>query len=65
MFARNQAIFCPVCDAELGQTNKRLKFKMHCLECHVVYTFTPGVDKPVAQLEKDLPQGCGCGRCGR
>ena len=54
---------CPVCRTYLGVQNVSERIKFHCTECRAWFTFLPGVTKPTAQLDKNVPQVCKCAQC--
>ncbi len=54
---------CPVCKSDLGDRLPSEEKRFHCSDCRALYTWYPGVDKPSAILDKDMPQLCGCGGC--
>lgn len=58
-----QLIFCPVCKTELGRKEQEDSVSFHCSDCHAVYTFFPGLNKPTAKLDSDIAKTCQCPSC--
>jgi len=55
--------YCPVCSTYLGTQELGREISLHCTECRAVYTWFPGVSKPTATLDKDIPKRCNCDGC--
>jgi len=54
---------CPVCRSMLGRRDKEDAVSFHCEDCKAVYTFYPGISKPLSKLDKDIAQTCPCPGC--
>ena len=54
---------CPVCKAPLGSRPADEEKSMHCTECRAWYTWFPGINKPTAKLDRDMPNPCNCDGC--
>lgn len=62
---KHERLFCPVCDAHLGDRAKNELFMGHCDECKASFIWKPNAKKPESSLDKDKPKVCGCKNCGR
>lgn len=60
-----ERLFCPVCDAWLGDRVKNELFTAHCEECKTTFIWRSKKTKPEASLDVHKDTGCHCGRCGR
>lgn len=58
-----QLVKCPVCKISLGRKEKDEAIAFHCNECRALFTWFPGVDKPVARLDSDIAAHCTCFGC--
>jgi len=54
---------CPVCTSYLGERPKDEEKSFHCEDCRAWYTYFPNIKKPLARLDKDIPEQCTCGGC--
>lgn len=54
---------CPVCKTSLGRREKDEAAAFHCEECKALFTWFPGIDKPVARLDTDIAAHCKCFGC--
>lgn len=58
--------YCPVCpkkEGYLGDQEEGMEVSLHCNDCHAWYTWFPGVSKPLARLDRDIPHPCNCPGC--
>ncbi len=55
--------YCPVCKDYLGIQEPRMEVSLHCDECRAWFTYFPGVKKPVAKLDSEIPDACNCPSC--
>lgn len=56
----NERLFCPVCNAHLGDRKKKEMVVAHCEECKATFIFRNDAKKPESKLDKDKKIDCGC-----
>lgn len=55
--------YCPVCKSYLGLQEPAFEISLHCDECRCWFTWFPGVAKPTAKLDSQIPNRCHCLAC--
>lgn len=55
---------CPVCNAILGNRDKRKVFKAHCDECRATFWWKPWAERPSVIMDSDKPHRGYCGPKG-
>lgn len=58
-------IHCPVCHEYLGDRFEGTIFQGHCTECMATFTFSPGDEPILAELDSKKRHSCHCLNCSK